>query len=50
MRALHAPDPPADAFPLVEDRSACKECFFRELCPAVSEVPAHKKNEARAGG
>lgn len=52
MRALHAPDPSPDAFPLVEDRSTCDECFFRELCPAVGEVPAHRRvgDGARANG
>lgn len=48
MKALHSADPPADAFPLVEDRAACTDCFFREMCPAVREVPVHRRDSAAA--
>jgi hypothetical protein len=44
MRELHGDgDPPCDRFPTIDDRSVCAECFFKELCPAVAEVPAHRR-------
>jgi hypothetical protein len=50
MRALHAADPPFDAFATVEDRAVCAECFFKELCPAVRETPAHLRDAAATDG
>jgi CRISPR/Cas system-associated exonuclease Cas4 (RecB family) len=49
MRALHATDPPPDAFPTIDDPRACGECFFRELCPVVREVPVHARGASHDG-
>lgn len=32
MRNLHEPDPPAELFPMTEDRDACRMCNFKRRC------------------
>ncbi len=47
MRDLHENgDPGPDRFPLVDDRSICEDCFFKELCPAKNEIPTHRREGA----
>lgn len=36
-----------ESWPLADDAAACTRCFFRELCPAVLAVPAHRRVEVR---
>lgn len=47
MRKAESAGDVEEHWALATDAAACTRCFFREICPAVSAVPAHKRTEVR---